>query len=176
MANSYFIPVIYPDYLVKDGSAQLPLLGHAGFILVDSSGNATYYEYGLYNTSQNGVVTNNPNGNNVREFDLGPVNYDSSGNITADSLQGALDNLYGPPGNDTSAYTGDTGMMFVSPVQITGTQANTISSDLSTFIANDSTLGGTPNYSTYNNNCLQFVYNNATNGGCLLYTSDAADE
>jgi hypothetical protein len=44
MSNSTLIPVIFPNF----NTSGLAPVGHAGFILVDNSGNATYYDYGSY--------------------------------------------------------------------------------------------------------------------------------
>ena len=62
MANASFIPVILPD--ANDGSSGVPGVapfGHAAFILDEGNGHATFYEYGLYDAGQPGVITHNLN-------------------------------------------------------------------------------------------------------------------
>ena len=138
MSLAKFIPIILPHEPIGGGigGPSVPLLGHGAFIIVDSTGNASFYEYGHFDPDPNiepYVITHNSSGNNtnVRGIGIdGTMQYDSSGNITASSLQNALDQVFGNP----SLYPNDPGEVFATPFNITDTQYNKISSALGDFI------------------------------------------
>ena len=48
MSNPLIIPIIFPN---ENIGPSIPFLGHGGFIMVDANGNATYFDYGLYDTT-----------------------------------------------------------------------------------------------------------------------------
>jgi len=53
------IPIVFPDYRINVRGVPIPLLGHAGILLIDNkSGLTKYYEYGRYDPDKYGVVRN----------------------------------------------------------------------------------------------------------------------
>jgi hypothetical protein len=174
--NPQFIPVIFPNYMIglNDRSVLLPFLGHAGFILVDPNGRAGYYEYGLYPNGGIGVITNNQNGN-VRFLELGALKYDTSGNISQDSLKGAFDKIV----NGSNFYKEDPGMLFASPFKVNESQYSNIRLEIQNFIASNTLQsdGPAPAYGLWDNNCLSFVYKMAEAGhlNISVYQSSFSD-
>ncbi|MCX8711358.1 hypothetical protein J3U57_02330 [Gilliamella sp. B3464] len=52
-SEDYIIPLVFPDYLIRidilDSTIRVPLLGHAGALIINGkSGQTKYYEYGRY--------------------------------------------------------------------------------------------------------------------------------
>ena len=53
------ILIVFPDYKIRYNGLKLPLLGHAGILLIDrKSGLTKYYEYGRYDEADKGIVRN----------------------------------------------------------------------------------------------------------------------
>src|SRR5271166_3736115 len=135
MGNPTFISVTLPNYRVAFSGAPADVpTGHGGFIIVNTDGTGTYYEYGLYDNGTTGVITNSsigPKGDgNIRDIQLSGLQFDSSGNVTQASLQSALDHIY----SGTGLYgTMDTGMVIASTFTISQSQYDAI---VNTFIPN----------------------------------------
>ena len=167
MGNPTFITVTDPNYRVgiSGGTGDLPL-GHGGFIVTDGSGTGTYYEFGLYQqgtfTNVNGANSFSPNGA-IRSLTLTGLEYDSSGNVTQQSMQSALDQVFGSSG----MYTSDTGMAIASTFSISQQQYDTITQS---FIPSQiaGLTSGSERYSISNNDCQQFVLNAATSAGLTV--------
>ena len=161
MGGGAFIPIILPNYNVSYNGSSLPF-GHAGFLLVSPDGTATYDEFGLYFNNSPLVVTNNGTAtiadSNIRQIKLGTnLQFDSSGNVTAVSLQAALNEIFGGSG----LYVGDTGEAIVTPFSITNEQFDQIQQ----YTAEQITAVG-QGRDTYSiqgaNDCMNFVYNTAS--------------
>jgi hypothetical protein len=73
-----YIPVIFPHYNTEHRFGTSLPVGHAGFVLVDNQGSATYYEFGRYPAGSPGVTTNNSAGN-LRVQGLGNVGSGQAG-------------------------------------------------------------------------------------------------
>jgi len=178
--SAQFIPIVLPNEPIGGGigGPSVPLLGHGGFILVDSTGKATFYEFGhwkpivkdsngnIIDPGDIGVVTTNTSdgGNNgaptnMRQWDItGTMQFDSSGNITPSSLQFALDQVFGTSG----LYTGDPGMVFSTPIAIDDNRYGLINTALVKF--KDDVNAGKNNYDLFGINCIKFVYDMADAG------------
>jgi hypothetical protein len=173
MGNAQFISVILPNENIGAASGDIaPGIGHAAFILVSSTGAATFYEYGTWANGTAGVVTTNPLGGNngsVREVQItsGTIQFDSSGNVEQASLQSALNQVFGAGG----LYAGqDPGAVFATPFSLNSAQYSNIGSGISSFIASVNAGGTDAHYSTTGvsggPNCINFDYDmaNAANG------------
>jgi hypothetical protein len=133
-------------------------------MLVNQQGLATYYEFGRYNPDVNaGVVTPNPTGfGNIRQVDIGTVAIGADGRLPEAPLKAALDKVFGPGG----LYSTDVGMVSATQFNMTAAQAGQASSWVKKAI--DAVNHGQMNYSTYDKNCIQFVYNAATSSNLTI--------
>lgn len=102
MGSEALIPVVLPNYNVSTAGVNLGF-GHAGFLLVSSDGSAKFYEYGLYKQDNFTITHSGSSGSagngNIRALDINaPMQFDSSGAITAASIKTALDQVFGSSG------------------------------------------------------------------------------
>ena len=168
MVNPTFVAVTFPNgHQVgsSGGTVDLPL-GHAGFIVTNGLGQATYYEFGLYKpdnfTNVGGLSSYSPDGS-IRSLDLSnEVQFNLSGNVTQQSVQSALGQVFGTSG----MYVADTGMVVASAFVLSQQQADAMRTFINSQVA--AIRDGNTAYSVFNNDCQQFVFNAATSAGVRM--------
>ena len=157
-----FLPVVLPNYNVGGPlGVEAPGLGHAAFIMIDSNGKGTYYEFGRYNPDKNiNTVTRNPLGStegNIRQLSIEtPFRFNIDGTIDQTSLLNGLNEVFG----SSKMYASDTGMASVTQFSMTKTQMDAIRTYVSTEAAQIN--AGTTHYQILGKNCIQFVYDAAS--------------
>ena len=157
-----FLPVVLPNYNVGGPlGLEAPGLGHAAFIMIDSAGVGTYYEFGRYNPDKNiNTITRNPLGStegNIRELTIQTkFKFNADGTIDPTSLLNGLNEVYG----SSKMYASDTGMASVTQFSITETQSKSIQSYVKNEI--EQVNAGTTHYQILGKNCIQFVYDAAS--------------
>jgi hypothetical protein len=121
--------------------------GHGAFLVVNSAGPATYYEWGLYTGAssaagaQPGVITDNPSASGNLRSTITNLQFDNVGYLTLDSLKSALSQVMGTSG----LYSSDTGMILGGQFQMGDGQL----ANVQTFVDNmkNQINAGTANYS-----------------------------
>ncbi len=171
MGNASLITIDLPNYRVgQSGEPGVLPVGHAGAIVNNGDGTGTYYEWGLYQPSQLGTITANPNdAGNIRALNLTGLQYNSAGNITQSSLNAALNTIFGSSG----MYTTDTGAALVQSFTVSQSQLSNINKYLLNKI--DLIGGGLDNYSIrQDNDCASFVYQLAAAAGVTISATSQA--
>lgn len=153
-----YIPVVFPNYAVGSAGTLTVPVGHAGVMIVNDNGSASYYEWGRYQRTTSFVVTSNAmSAGNLRTFDLTPVPVNNSGQLDLFGIKSALDQI------STHVYANkDTGVVFTSSYQITQSQADQINATIQT-------QSFTP-FGIFSNSCFLFVQRMAATVGLVVAT------
>jgi RHS repeat-associated protein len=83
------IALVYTDYRIGTPVGKIPYLGHAGVVIIEKSGRASYFEYGRYDKKQLGIVKTKV---------LAPLKLDRNGQPTPESLRVMMKSLLKPKG------------------------------------------------------------------------------
>jgi hypothetical protein len=164
MGSATFIPLILSDFLVPYRDLQLPF-GHGAFLIADSMGKGTYYEYGPFGDPQDKFrLTNNVSGN-IRSMPLETIlRFDSAGKVPNCALQSALDEIF----HSSGMYESDIGVIIGAPFNISEDQYDAV---IDFVAARRIAIDNGQSYSIFTDDGLRFVYNGAMAAGSVVIPS-----
>ncbi|MGO4449095.1 hypothetical protein AB4Y96_09220 [Phyllobacterium sp. TAF24] len=168
MSQPVLLSVVFPNLNIggTDGTGGIPTLGHGGFIAVNEDGKAAYYDYGKYDaTISNSIfTTRTADEGNIRKFDiLTPMTFDQAGNVTAESLKSAMNEVIA---SGPFSRFGDIGRVSIGQFKMEPNSYNAMMSFITDKAAtiND----GKAAYDLLNNNCIDFLYGAARSAGLQI--------
>jgi len=158
--------VVFIDYKIAVGSGgksgRVPYLGHAGIVLIDEDGTATYFEYGRYDKENKGEVRNNQTAEAC--IILPKLEFTSDGVATKESVEAlmkALSEHFGQKGGVEGAYF----------------NTNQETTDkMKAFALGELAKNSDPNrepYALFSKNCMTFTREVLAGGGVELNTQNA---
>ena len=149
--------VVFTDYKIDVSGTGVPYLGHAGIVLIDDDGTATYYEYGRYDPEQKGWTQHDRKGSLKTKLE-----FTSDGVATEESVKGLMAELsakYGQNGAIEGAYF----------------NTNQATTDAMKSYANgrvaQNEIPDRKEYALFANNCMTFTRDVLQGGGVTLNTT-----
>ncbi|MGD9628007.1 MAG: RHS repeat-associated core domain-containing protein [Pyrinomonadaceae bacterium] len=149
--------VVFTDYKIDVSGTGVPYLGHAGIVLIDEDGTATYYEYGRYDPEQKGWTQHDRKGSLKTKLE-----FTADGVATEESVKGLMAEL--------SAKYGQNGAIEGAYFNTNQATTDAMKSYADGRVAQNE-ISDRKDYTLFANNCMTFTRDVLQGGGVTLNTT-----
>jgi RHS repeat-associated protein len=149
--------VVFTDYKIDVSGTGVPYLGHAGIVLIDEGGTATYYEYGRYDPEQKGWTQHDRKGSLKTKLE-----FTADGVATEESVKGLMAEL--------SAKYGQNGAIEGAYFNTNQATTDAMKSYADGRVAQNE-ISDRKDYALFANNCMTFTRDVLQGGGVTLNTT-----